>query len=494
MTGNAIEAVGLSKRFLLASERRTSLKERLVRGRPPEPKTFWALKDASFSVPKGSSLGIIGHNGSGKSTALKVLVGIYRPTSGLVRVNGSVSALLEVGAGFHPELTGRENIRLNATILGFTKREIDLFIDQIIEFADIGEHIDAPLKHFSSGMHVRLGFAVAVMVRPEILIVDEVIAVGDEEFQRKCYEYLYDLRRAGTSMVVVSHGLGQITDLCDHAVWLDHGRIQGMGPARKVVRSYIEEVNAREVGRNSNFQVQQVLAAEAVEELRGVDVATTSAAEETATASDAYESAMAPIAEPVPLERPSGRRGSGEIRIRAIDFLDGDGDPADLLISGQPATVRLHYQARTDCDRCVFGLGFDTRQELIAAGINNRHQADWSIRTGEGFVDFRAEPLLLAGGRYRVRITVEIAGATADAIDDGLFVTVRAPDVEIAGVYLQPGGWSLHDGSSAPTPTVRPVPDSWSSPGAGFDHSLIQHDDAVKDMRTGRLPVNESLI
>ena len=207
----AVRAHHLSKSFRMRAERRTSLKERVVRGKAPEPKVFWALRDASFSVPRGSSLGIIGQNGSGKSTALKVLTGIYRPTSGSVEVNGSVSALLEVGAGFHPELTGRENIRLNATILGFTGREIDRLMDRIIEFADIGEHIDSPIKHYSSGMYVRLGFAVAVMVRPEILIVDEVFAVGDEEFQRKCFDYLYDLRRANTAMIIVSHGLGSIT-------------------------------------------------------------------------------------------------------------------------------------------------------------------------------------------------------------------------------------------------------------------------------------------
>ena len=231
MTENAIEAVGLSKKFLMAAERRTSLKERFVRGRAPEPKTFWALKDATFSVPKGSSLGIIGHNGSGKSTALKVLTGIYRPTSGTVTVNGSVSALLEVGAGFHPELTGRENIRLNATILGFTNREIDRFMDQIIEFADIGDHIDAPIKHYSSGMYVRLGFAVAVMVRPEILIVDEVIAVGDEEFQRKCYDYLYDLRRTGTSMIIVSHGLARSPTCATRPSGSARGEPQMLGPS-----------------------------------------------------------------------------------------------------------------------------------------------------------------------------------------------------------------------------------------------------------------------
>jgi lipopolysaccharide transport system ATP-binding protein len=251
MTANAIEAVGLSKRFRVPTERRTSFKERVVRGSAPKPKEFWALKDATFSVPRGASLGLIGHNGSGKSTALKVLAGIYRPTSGQVSVSGSVSALLEVGAGFHPELTGRENIRLNATILGFTNREIDRLMGAIIEFADIGDHIDAPIKHYSSGMHVRLGFAVAVMVRPEILLVDEVIAVGDEEFQRKCYDYLYDLRRAGTSMIVVSHGLGQITDLCDQAVWLEHGEVRGFGESRTVVRAYLDDVNHREVARTT---------------------------------------------------------------------------------------------------------------------------------------------------------------------------------------------------------------------------------------------------
>ena len=217
----AVRAHQLSKSFRMRAERRTSLKERAVRGKAPEPKVFWALRDASFAVRRGSSLGIIGQNGSGKSTALKVLTGIYRPTSGSVEVNGSVSALLEVGAGFHPELTGRENIRLNATILGFTGKEIDRLMDQIIEFADIGEHIDSPIKHYSSGMYVRLGFAVAVMVRPEILIVDEVFAVGDEEFQRKCFDYLYELRRANTAMIIVSHGLSSITQLCDDAVWLE---------------------------------------------------------------------------------------------------------------------------------------------------------------------------------------------------------------------------------------------------------------------------------
>ncbi|MEI2715429.1 MAG: ABC transporter ATP-binding protein [Candidatus Nanopelagicales bacterium] len=225
------------------------MKERLARGRPPGHRDFWALRDATFAVPKGASLGIIGHNGSGKSTALKVLTGIYRPTSGNVTVNGRVAALLEVGAGFHPELTGRENIRLNGTILGFTGQEMNRMMDQIIEFADIGEFIDNPIKHYSSGMHVRLGFAVSVMVRPEILIVDEVISVGDEEFQRKCFDHMHGLRRSGTTMVLVSHSLGQVQQLCDETLWLERGEVQQIGPTRKVAQAYLERVNEIEASK-----------------------------------------------------------------------------------------------------------------------------------------------------------------------------------------------------------------------------------------------------
>ena len=248
MTENAIEAVGLSKKFLMAAERRTSLKERFVRGRAP-PQDVLGAQGRFVRCAEGVCAGDHRAERLGQVDRAEILVGIYRPTSGHVIVNGSVSALLEVGAGFHPELTGRENIRLNATILGFTNREIDRLMDQIIEFADVGEHIDAPLKHYSSGMGVRLGFAVAVMVRPEILIVDEVIAVGDEEFQRECYDYLYDLRRSGTSMIIVSHGLGQITDLCDAAVLLDSGKVTAFGPSDRVVRTYLEGVNQREIQR-----------------------------------------------------------------------------------------------------------------------------------------------------------------------------------------------------------------------------------------------------
>ena len=256
MTQIAIQADHLSKRFWLQTERRTSLKERFVRGRSPKAREFWALRDASFSIERGSTFGLVGHNGSGKSTTLKVLAGIYRPTSGRVVVSGRVSALLELGAGFHGELTGRENIRLNGAILGMSGRQIDAAMDGIIDFAGIGEFIDSPVKVYSSGMFVRLGFAIAVSLDPEILIVDEVIAVGDEEFQRKCFDHLFELRKRGTTIVLVTHALGLIADLCDRAAWLDHGVVQEIGPAREVVDSYLRSVNEHEAHARDETEAQ----------------------------------------------------------------------------------------------------------------------------------------------------------------------------------------------------------------------------------------------
>ena len=247
MNDVAIAADGLSKRFLLHRERRTGLKERFVRGKPAAAQEFWALRDASFVVPKGTTFGLIGQNGSGKSTTLKVLAGIYRPTSGTVEVNGRVSALLELGAGFHGELTGRENIRLNGAILGLNNRQITAAMDSIIDFAGIGHFIDEPVKVYSSGMFVRLGFAVAISLDPEILIVDEVIAVGDEEFQRKCFDYLFDLRRRGKTIVLVTHSLNFVRDLCDQAAWLEGGTVRQLGPARDVADAYVAAVDDREI-------------------------------------------------------------------------------------------------------------------------------------------------------------------------------------------------------------------------------------------------------
>jgi len=232
---SAIEIADVSKRFRLFREKPTSLKARLLTSRS-RAEDFWALRDVSVDVRQGSSLGLIGHNGSGKTTLLKIVAGILRPTSGLVRQRGRLAALLELGAGFHPELTGKENVYLNASFLGLSRKETDAAYDAIVDFAEIEDFMENQVKFYSSGMLVRLGFAVAVHVDPEILLIDEVLAVGDEAFQAKCLDRIRRFQRDGRTIVLVTHALDVVRDICDRAVMLHHGRVHAFGAPDDVVR------------------------------------------------------------------------------------------------------------------------------------------------------------------------------------------------------------------------------------------------------------------
>ena len=231
---DVVEVVDVSKRFRLYKERNNSLKATVMRGRRAVVEEFWAVKDVSFSVTEGTTFGLIGENGSGKSTMLKCLASILRPEKGTIAVHGKVSALLELGAGFHPELSGRENVFLNGAILGLSQKEVRRRFDDIVDFAGIERFIDEPVKNYSSGMYVRLGFSVAINVDPDVLLVDEVLAVGDEDFQRKCSEKFAELKRKGTTIVLVSHAMGSVQTLCDEVAWFEHGHLQAAGhPARR---------------------------------------------------------------------------------------------------------------------------------------------------------------------------------------------------------------------------------------------------------------------
>jgi lipopolysaccharide transport system ATP-binding protein len=239
----AITVDGVSKRFRMFRDRSTSLKSVLTRGRrrlPPED--FWALTDVSFEVPRGSTFGLIGRNGSGKSTLLKCISRILQPDAGTITVEGRVASLLEVGSGFHPELTGRENIYLNGAILGMSKKEIASRYDQIMHFSGIKGFIDQPVKNYSSGMYVRLGFSVAINVDPDVLIVDEVLAVGDAAFQTKSRQKFAEFQSADRTIVLVSHSMSAVKEFCDQAVWLDGGKIKAVGPADEVADAYLAHV------------------------------------------------------------------------------------------------------------------------------------------------------------------------------------------------------------------------------------------------------------
>jgi lipopolysaccharide transport system ATP-binding protein len=403
VTDNAVEVTGLSKKFRIGTERRDSLKERFVRGSGRYDE-FWALRDVSFAVPNGSTFGLIGHNGSGKSTLLKVLAGVYRPTGGTIATKGRISALLELGAGFHGELTGRENIYLNGAILGLTRKQIASAMDEIVSFSGIEEFIDSPVKIYSSGMYVRLGFSIAVTVEPEILIVDEIIAVGDEEFQRKCFDHLYELRRRGTTIVIVSHSLGVLADLCDDALWLNKGKLKSIGPVRDVIDDYLEDVNQKEA--------------------------------------DAKEHTGEPV-----VADDSGRTrrlGSGEVRVTQVEFIDHNGNAAGFLSGGEQCTIRMRYEAKQDLPSVTFGLGFAHESGVIVAGPNSGYgEQAMQIAAGTGCVDFHIDNLLLQPGMFLVTAAAVDRGHTYDFRDRAFELRVRAQGaVTEPGLVRLPGRWT----------------------------------------------------
>jgi ABC-2 type transport system ATP-binding protein len=244
----AITIDEVTKVFKLYKEQAKSFKERLIHiGRNPHS-DFRALDEVSFDVPAGTTVGLLGHNGSGKSTLLKCVTGTLRPTSGEITVRGRMAALLELGAGFHPDLTGRENVYLNASILGFSRAEVDTIFDDIVEFAELGQFIDNQVKHYSSGMYARLGFAVAVNVDPEVLLVDEVLAVGDEAFQRKCLDRIKQFQRDGRTILLVTHAPDLVRQICNEVAVLDQGRLVTMGEPADAVRIFRETLAARGAG------------------------------------------------------------------------------------------------------------------------------------------------------------------------------------------------------------------------------------------------------
>lgn len=242
MSNVAVAVENVTKSFRLYHERNQSLKSAIMRRRRSVHEDFLALDDVSFNVPAGSTFGLIGSNGSGKSTLLKCLANIYHPNQGSISHFGKLAAMLEVGSGFHHELSGRENIFLNGSILGMSKKEVTHKFDEIVDFSGVEKFIDQPVKNYSSGMYVRLGFAIAINVDPDILVVDEVLAVGDAEFQEKCFQKFEDFKRAGKTVILVSHSMSTVEHMCDHAAWLNKGKLVAVGAAEPTIKAYLDSL------------------------------------------------------------------------------------------------------------------------------------------------------------------------------------------------------------------------------------------------------------
>lgn len=398
----------VSKHFILQHERDRSFQEvavNLVRRlrQPRRREDFWALRDVSFAVGAGETLGIIGENGSGKSTTLKLISRILDPTSGCIEVNGRVSALLELGAGFHPDLTGRENIYLNASILGFSRREIRQKVADIIEFSELERFIDIPVKHYSSGMFMRLGFAIAIHVDPDILLTDEVLAVGDEAFQRKCLEKIAELQGSGKTILFVSHSMDSIRSLCSRVLWLHQGRVQMLGSAAAVVDAYLLFVHEKE----AEVLAERHRRARAGEELAASPTAPPAIAETTPRPD---EEAVVSSLETLP---PQGRWGSGEVSFREVRFVDEEGQDCFLLRSGAAATIEMTYEAARPVADPVFGIAIYGQDGRWVYGTNTDIDGLTIVQAhGRGRVRFHMPALQLIEGQYWLAVAVHARDGT----------------------------------------------------------------------------------
>ena len=431
LSATAIEVRGVRKIYRRYSRRRqfATLKSALLSGRvfsdlrPDE--TFDALKGVSFDVAAGTTFGIVGRNGSGKSTMLKLIAGIGRPTEGTVAVKGRVSALIELGAGFHPEISGRENVYINGMMLGLTKREVAARFDEIVAFAGLEDFIDAPVKTYSSGMYVRLGFAVAIHVDPDVLLVDEVLAVGDEAFTHKCLDKFAEFKRRGRTVLLVTHSLDLVTRFCDEALWLDGGVARLQGDPKRVVDAYLLDVAGVE---NQTLEEEGVGRA-----LPG---------------SPGGPEGSAPQTTPPDMSKAiEGRWGSREVEITAVEFVGRNGHAAHVFHSGDPVDVRLQVRAREPVTDLVFGIGIFNADGVCCYGTNTDIEgAAPGAITGDGQVTFTIDRLDLVEGSYKIDVAAHRKnGAPYDY--HRLLHTIRVVSaIKESGIFRPPHRWNFSGG------------------------------------------------
>jgi len=384
----AVDINKVTKRYRIYHEKIPSLKNTILRGKRTTYEEFLALDDISFSIKYGETFGIIGPNGSGKSTLLKLISNIIQPNSGKINIDGTVSALLELGAGFHPDLTGRENIYINSAILGMRKREVDKRFDQIVRFSELEKFIDTPVKNYSSGMYMRLGFSIAINVNPDILLVDEVLAVGDQSFQAKCYKAIYDIMKRGKTIIIVSHDLETISDLCSRVAFLKEGKIVDLGNPVMVVsryRAYVEELEKKRAEdqqkeeRKKIFKTviesnRKVVDGEDIEKLSRMDS-----------------------------EQTIKRFGSGDAMITDIKLLDKNENKLDYCKYGNEVKIALDIKFNSKVEDPIFGIRITDVKDNVVYGTNTRTN---NLKTrvcnnGESLrVEFAFKVTLIGGNYY----------------------------------------------------------------------------------------------
>ena len=438
---NAIELTRVSKVYRRYTHRRqfatlksALLSRSLVRDLKPD-ETFAAVRDVSLEVPRGRTLGVIGRNGSGKSTLLKLVAGITKPTAGALHVNGRISALIELGAGFHPEISGRENVFINGIMLGLSKREIAHRFDEIVEFAELKDFIDAPVKTYSSGMYMRLGFAVAIHVDPEVLLVDEVLAVGDEGFTHKCLDKFAEFKRRGKTILLVTHALGLVERFCDDALWMDAGTMKAMGDPKRVVGAYITDVETSE---------EQLLAAE---DAKAKESATSVSPDEATTAvlpDHPVETAEGPADM---FRATEGRWGSREIEITEVQLVGPDQQPGHVFHSGESLTIRIRLRSPIENQDFVIGVGIFNAEGVCCYGTNTSIEELKAVRIlGDAEALFSIDSLDLVEGTYKIDVAVhKLDGYPYDY--HRLLYTFRVKSrTKDVGIYRPRHAWRFSDG------------------------------------------------
>lgn len=413
-----ISVKDVTKSFKVFIDKGTQLKERMLFRSRNKYENRKVLDGISFDVHRGEVIGLIGHNGCGKSTTLKLLTKIMYPDSGEITMKGRVSSLIELGAGFHPDLSGRENIYTNASIFGLTKKEIDRRLEDIIRFSELEEFIDNPIRTYSSGMYMRLAFSVAINVDADILLIDEILAVGDANFQTKCFNKLREIKSKGTTIVIVSHAMNQIEQICDRSIWIHKGKIHEQGNPREVHLDYLEYMSQRRLERESLEhdlalvrQVEdaqnQLLAIAAEKERKEAEKRAKEEAERLAREAEQRakeEEEARRIAE----ERARGRWGNGDARIEEIKVMDASGKERRLFKTGETIVIKFKYSVKKKVTNAVFGFGFFNPEQVWCYGTNTRidkHENFDLEEDSEVTITLKDVPLLPSV--YSVDLTIE---------------------------------------------------------------------------------------
>ncbi|ATW27728.1 ABC transporter ATP-binding protein [Candidatus Formimonas warabiya] len=389
----AIEVKGVYKKFRIYYDKNKTLKTHILFWKRQRFEEFWALKNVNFTVDTGKTIGLIGQNGSGKSTLLKLLTKIIFPDQGKINLYGKVSSLLELGAGFHPDFTGKENIYMNASILGLTKRQIDNRLGEIIQFSELEEFIENPVRTYSSGMYMRLAFSIAINVNPDILLVDEVLAVGDASFQKKCLEKIKELKRDGKTIVFVSHDLSIIEKLCDEVIWVDGGIIKERGQCRRVIDSYLVFLAAKEnqkmIHKNEMTNKKEALSSGSENQTSDVRKVTDS--------------------EPSVVDR----WGNMKVLISDVKFLDENGQIKYVFDTSEKCVITFDYEVKNRIQDIVFGIGIYTSDGICCYGTNTYiERVDLEKISLQGKIFFEIPVVSLIEGTY----LVDVAAHASDGL------------------------------------------------------------------------------